>query len=170
MTEYDRDVLEIPTMNDARWSRLLAFADDVLHVSASLGLDPILDGGLAVLAHTRNSEMSIGDVDFSLDERHFSEFATALKQAKIHCEIQPWHVLQARRDDLKVEFGDTETWAKGLSGPYLRVRLGNHVVRMINRQDLHTAYKRGAEALASEPEVHEKLAKIESRLRLLEGG
>lgn len=52
-------MLEIPisTSEDERLDRLFAFAIDVLDLSANLGIDPILDGSLAVRIHTRDASI-----------------------------------------------------------------------------------------------------------------
>lgn len=168
MAQRDGYTFDVPLGQDDRLVRLLAFAEDVLDTCASVCLSPVLDGSLAVLAYSRSPELVVGDVDFSLDRAHFSVLADALTRNGIFCEIQPWLVLQARRDDLKVEFGDTETWSQGMSEPFEQVRLGDHIVRMINRGDLRISYERGANALAAAPEELDKYTKIANRLRLLE--
>lgn len=152
-----------------RFTRLLAFADDVLAVCESIGIDPILDGSLAVRTHTGDPSVEVRDIDLNCPESEFPRLKQGLDEADIFNEIQPWHVLQARRDGLKVEFGAIDVWMHGLEGPHDEARLENHVVRMVNRETLRELYQRGFDATAENPEEREKHERIASKLRLLDG-
>jgi hypothetical protein len=156
--------------DDDRWSRLVAFADDVLTGCDALGIDPVLDGSLAVRAYTQDATVTVRDIDLNCSEVDFPRLQRALGEAGIFCEIQDWHVLQARREGLKVEFGATESWLHGISGPYEALRLGNRTVRMVNREALRELYQRGFDAtagIAPECEKHEKIA---ARLQAIDAG
>jgi hypothetical protein len=140
--------------DDPRFVRLIAFAEDVLAVCEIVGLDPVMDGGLALQVHLGGGRapFAVRDVDFGCPEADFLPLERGLREAGIFCEIQPWHVLQVRRDDLKVEFGAEETWNTGITGPYERVRIGRFVVRMMHRAGLREQYRRGVEATAGDPD------------------
>lgn len=150
--------------------QLLAFADDVLRVCDSVGIKPILDGSMAVKIHTRNSSIEVRDIDFNCPEDDFSRLQQGLQEAGIFCEIQPWHVLQARRDGLKVEFGAIEFWMQGITEPFEAGELGRHTVRMVSRTALRELYQRGFDATANDPSGRENHQKIEGKLRALDAG
>lgn len=156
--------------DDDRFSRLLAFADDVLTVCEALGIDLFLDGSMAVKAFTQDPTIVVHDIDLNCSEGDFPRLRCALEEAGIFCEIQNWHVLQARRAGLKVEFGATEYWMPGISGPYETLRLGDRTVRMVNREALRELYQRGFDATAGVPSEREKHEKIAARLRALDAG
>jgi hypothetical protein len=155
---------------DERLCRLFAFAEDVLSVCDALGIDAFLDGSLAVRAYTQDPSIAVCDIDLNCSEDEFPRLRSALEEAGIVCEIQDWHVLQARREGLKVEFGATEFWMQGISGPYETLQLGNRTVRVVNREALRELYQRGFDAtagIAAEREKHEKIA---TKLRALDRG
>lgn len=156
------------TSGDDRLCRLFTFANDVLEVCDALGIEPILDGSLAVRAYTQDSEIAVRDIDFSCSEAEFPRLRRALEANGIACELRDWHVLQARRDDLKVEFGATEFWMQGIAGPYETLRIGDRAVRMVNREALRQLYQRGFDAtqdVASQRVKHEETA---AKLRALD--
>jgi hypothetical protein len=159
-----------PNPDDDRLSRLLAFADDVLTVCEVLGIDPVLDGSMAVKAFTQDPALAVRDIDLNCSEDDFPRLQRALEEAGIFCEIQDWHVLQARREGLKVEFGATEFWMQGITGPYETLQLGNRTVRMVNREALRELYLRGFDATAAITSEREKHEKIAAKLRALDAG
>ncbi|MGC4105153.1 MAG: hypothetical protein QM753_02210 [Thermomicrobiales bacterium] len=109
--------------DEPRFSHLIAFAEEVLAICVAVGVDPVLDGGLALQAHLGGAPFPVHDVDFGCPEAEFAPLERGLKAAGIFCEVQPWQVLQARREDLKVEFGATEVWNQGLDARGGRVCL-----------------------------------------------
>lgn len=157
-----------PEIPDERYCRLMAFADTVLTVCIGLGIDPLLDGSMAVRVYTEDASIIPRDIDLNCPEHDFPRFKAALDATGIFCEIQPWHVLQARRDGLKVEFGAIEHWADGLSGPDEWIRIGTHTVRMVNRASLREQYQRGLDATAADPEEREKHERMAVRLHALD--
>jgi hypothetical protein len=167
-------VLTIPDScwDDPRFARLIAFAEDVLAVCETVGIDPVMDGGLALQVHLGGALFSVHDVDFGCPEVDFPVLRRGLGSAGIFCEIQPWHVLQARRDDLKVEFGAEEVWNSDLTGPYDSVRIGRFTVRMMDREGLREQYRRGVIATADDPNdpQPEKHARIVAKLAALDAG
>jgi len=153
---------------DDRFSRLLAFADDVLAVCDALGIDPILDGSMAVKAFTQDPAITVRDIDLNCSEDEFPQLQRGLEEAGIFCEVQPWHVLQARRDGLKVEFTAVEFWMHGITGPYETLQFGDRTIRMVNREMLRELYQRGFDATAEDPSEREKHEKIAVKLWALD--
>lgn len=165
-------VREIPAScrDDPRFVRLLAFAEDVLAACETVdsSFEPVMDGGLALQVHLGGAPFAVRDVDFGCPEADFVPLQRGLEDAGIFCEIQPWHVLQARRDDLKVEFGAMEVWNQGLAGPYETVRIGRFLVRMMHREGLREQYHRGVVATADDPGQADKHAANAAKLAALD--
>lgn len=140
----------------------------MLEVCDALGIDPVLDGSLAVRACTQDAAITVRDIDLNCPEAEFPRLRRALKANGIACEVQPWHVLQARRDDLKVEFGATEVWMQDIAGPYETLRIADHAVRMVNRKALRELYLRGFHATAGDASQRAKHEEIAAKLRALD--
>lgn len=157
-----------PPPDDDRLIRLLAFTDDVLTICDTLGIDPFLDGSLAVRAYTQDSRIPVRDIDLNCSETVFLRLQRGLSVAGIYCEVQPWHVLQARRDGLKVEFGATEYWMQGITGPFETLELGTRTIRMVSREALRELYQRGYDATASNDDERDKHDRIAAKLRALD--
>lgn len=163
-------MIEVPRPRDAadRLWRLYAFAEDVLAVCDEVGVKPVMDGSLAVRAYTRDPEMTVRDVDFNCPEADFPRLHQALQAAGIFAEIQPWQVLQARRGDLKVEFGASEVWLEGITGPHETIMFGGRPVQVVNREMLRDLYRRGYEATKDDADQPDKHAAIAVKLRALD--
>lgn len=69
---------------------------------------------MAVRAFTQDLTITVRDIDLNCSEDEFPRLQHALEETGIFCEIQQWHVLQARRDGLKVEFSAIEFWMRGI--------------------------------------------------------
>jgi len=154
-------MMEESSAQDDRLGRLFTFANDVLEVCKALAIEPIRDGSLALRAYTQDSTITVHDIDFTCSEADFPRLRRALESNGICCEVREWGVLQARRDDLKVEFGATEVWMQGIAGPHGTLRLGNFSVRVVNREALRKLYQRGFDAtsgVASQRVKHEETA------------
>ncbi|HYH11880.1 MAG TPA: hypothetical protein VD789_05940 [Thermomicrobiales bacterium] len=156
--------------NEEHFSRLMAFTREVLRACDEAGVAPILDGGLAVFAYTREPGLEVRDVDFGCPESDLPRLQDALQRRGIHAEIRSWHVLQARRDDLKVEFGAVEHWNRGIPDHHERIRIAGIEFRVINVDGLREQYRRGVAntaegAVDSDPVKHRASSE---KLRLLD--
>ncbi len=169
ITAYAEAETDMSKQADDRVSQLLAFANDVLTVCDALGIDPVLDGSMAVRAFTQDLTITVRDIDLNCSEDEFPRLQRVLEETGIFCEIQDWHVLQARRDGLKVEFSAIEFWMDGISGPYETLQVGNRAVRMVSRGALRELYQRGFDATAGVVSEREKHEKIAAKLRALDG-
>ncbi len=163
------EVTTIPA-NQEHFTRLMAFAHEVLNVCDEAGVEPMLDGGLAVFAYTRNPALEVRDVDFGCPESDLPRLCRALQRRGIHCEIQSWHVLQARRDRLKVEFGAFEHWNRGIPRDHEVMQIAGIEFRVLGLDGLREQYRRGvvntAEgAIDSDPVKHQA---SREKLRLLD--
>ena len=159
-----------PPTNHEHFSRLMAFAREVLDACDEVSIEPVLDGGLAMFAHTQDPAMEVRDVDFSCSESDFPRLRQVLQRRGIHCEIRDWHVLQARREGLKVEFGAVEHWNRGIPNHHTWTRIGGIEFRMISFEGLREQYRRGVENSA-EGAVDSDVPKhraMKEKLRLLD--
>lgn len=150
--------------------RLIAFAREVLDACDQASVAPILDGSLAVFAYTQNPALEVHDVDFGCLESDFPRLQAALLGKGIACKIWPWHVLQARRDELKIEFDATEHWNRGIPDDHDAALITGIAFRMISFDGLREQYRRGAEntaenAVDSDLPKHQAIAR---KLRMLD--
>jgi hypothetical protein len=163
------DVTTTPGNGD-HFQRLMAFAREVLDACDEAGVEPVLDGSLAVFAYTQDPSMEVHDVDFSCSESVFPRLCRALNERGIHCEIRSWHVLQARRDGLKAELGAVEHWNRGIPDGRETARIGDIEFQIIGSDGLREQYRRGLENTAngapdSDVPKHRRIAE---KLRLLD--
>ena len=156
--------------NQKHFNELTAFAREVLAVCDEVGVKPILDGSLAVFAYIRDPTMEVHDVDLNCPESQFPRLRRALQWRDIRCEIRSWHVLQARRDGLKVEFGSIEHWMCDIPVHHELVRIAGIEFRVVTLDGLREQYRRGLEntadkAVDSDPVKHRAM---KEKTRLLD--
>lgn len=121
----------------------MSFAKEVLAVCDEIGLTPILDGSLAVFAYTLDANMEIHDVDLNCSETYFPRLQHALLKRGIDSKVTDWHVLQVRRNDLKVEFGATEHWMHGIADTHANLKIMDVKFVMVSLDGLRELYLRG---------------------------
>jgi len=92
--------------------------------------------------------MAVHDVDLACSEREFPRLGRALRAKGIVHELRPWHVLQARKHNLKVEFASMEHWMVDLPEGCDTVMIGGCVFKMVSLPGLRELYRRGLEATA----------------------
>jgi hypothetical protein len=134
--------------NREHFVALWAFFVDVLAVCDALGVEPVVNASLAVLAHTGCADLEVHDVDLSCPEAAFDPIVAAFGGTDVVSDVREWHVLELHRGALKVEFDAAEVWMQGVDGPHCELAHGSARVRMVNREDLATLYARGVAACA----------------------
>lgn len=161
--------LSVVPKNATHFALLISFAQEVLAACDQIGLTPVLDGSLAVLAYAGDPAMEVHDVDFSCPESRFPQLQQALESLGIECQIKSWHVLQARRGDLKIEFGATEHWNQGIPDRYETVKVGDVTFKMVSLDGLRELYWRGLidSAEKDDDSNRKKHRTYEEKLRLL---
>jgi hypothetical protein len=102
--------------------------------------------------------MSVNDIDLACSELAFPKLCRALEAKGIACELKEWHVLQARRDDLKVEFDSIEYWMEGLTQEGHTLIVGGCQFQVVSLNTLRELYRRGLEDTAGQGD-HEDRAK-----------
>lgn len=147
--------------------RLLEFCREILDVCSDVGLTPVLSGSLSVLAYTQAQGMSINDIDLACSEQQFARLGRALDSKGIAHQVREWHVLQARRDDLKVEFDSIEFWMADLPQDYDTLVVDGIRFTVVSLSSLRELYRRGLEATAGDEAEAAKHRAIASKYEAL---
>jgi hypothetical protein len=164
--------LDIQPRNREYFARLLEFTRDILGVCESLQIEPVASGSLAVLLYTKDQGIEVHDIDLSCSESDFPRLLAALAGQGIAGSVTEWHVLQARRDDLKVEFDSREYWMKDLPERYVVAQVADLQIKVVNKGTLVELYRRGLEATADSGEaanpqkqesIRDKLTRLAAR-------
>ena len=134
--------------NREHFARLLEFCKEIIGICNDLGITPVLNGSLAVFGYTRDQTMRVNDIDLACSEREFPRLSRALAARGIACELKEWHVLQARKDDLKVEFDSMEYWMADLPEDYDTLVIGGCAFKVVGLASLRELYRRGLEETA----------------------
>ncbi len=153
--------------NSEHFARLLAFCQEVMAICHDLDIVPVLSGSLAVFGYTRNPALRVNDVDLACSERDFPRLGQALAARGIPHQVKAWHVLQARQDDLKVEFDAMEYWMAGLPEDYDRLVIGGCAFNVVGLSSLRELYRRGLEATAKDEANRAKHAAIAAKYEAL---
>lgn len=132
--------------NPRHVTRLLAFAREILAICHTLEITPILSGSLAVFAYTQDSTLCVNDLDLACSESDFPRLGRALESHGTTVVYKPWHVLQARRDELKIEFDAVEYWMADLPVEVETLRVAGCTFEMVSLPALRELYKRGLDA------------------------
>ena len=154
--------------NREKFVRLMAFLSDVLDVCETIGVEPVLDGSLAVFLYTKNQDIIVNDIDFSYPEKHYPKIESALSQSGFQTQIQEWHVLQVRKEDLKIEFGDADFWYPGVPiehQDYLEV--GRHKVKILKLDSLIAFYEIGLKNLKPDKDKQAKYQDVKKKYEML---
>ena len=136
--------------NGEYFARLLTFGQEVIAICNDLGIAPLLSGSLAVFGYTQNQAMRVNDIDLACSEQEFPRLSQALVAKGIIHELKAWRVLQARRDDLKVEFDSLEYWMTNLPEDYDILLIDGCVFKVVGLASLKEMYRRGLEETANQ--------------------
>jgi len=136
--------------NKEHFSRLLRFCKEVIAICNNLNIAPVLNGSLAVFGYTQSQAMRVNDIDLACSELEFPRLSRALDAEGIAHEVKAWHVLQARRDNLKVEFDSMEYWMSDLPEDYDTLMIGGCAFKVVGLSSLRELYRRGLEATAGQ--------------------
>ena len=142
--------------NKEHFSKLLELCEEIINVCEQLGVEPVLSAGLAVFAYTKDQEMEVNDIDLSCSESDFPKIREALEARGIKCKVTGWHVLQVRRNNLKVEFDSREYWMKDLSENYEVLKVGNLQLKVVSLDNLKELYRKGLENTRGKDDVTNK--------------
>ena len=143
-------VIEGLPRNRDKFVRLIRFLKPVLEICTRLGIDPVVNGSLAVFAYTQNHDLDVNDIDLAISEADFERLRAALEADGISCSLREWHVLQVESDDLRVDFDSIEYWHKDLPIERDTLRLDAATVSVVSLPVVKTLYRRGLEATASQ--------------------
>ena len=158
--------------NAEHFARLISFAREILAACDQIGLTPVLNGSLAVLAYTGDPSIEVHDIDLSCSEARFPQVQQALESMGIECRVKSWRVLQAFRGDLKIEFDSAEHWMHGIPERHEMMRVGDVQFCMVGVDGLRELYRRGLVDTAGQEDdssrrkhraIKEKLLLLDSR-------
>ncbi len=138
-------MIEVTTSpsNEQHFLALMSFARDVLALCDDVGITPFLDGSLAVFAYTQDSSLEVHDIDLNCSESDFPRLHQALNMNGFASKVTDWHVLQVRRNGLKVEFGATEYWMQGITDDREVLEINGVRFLMVSVDSLRELYRRG---------------------------
>jgi hypothetical protein len=153
--------------NREHFARLLEFCKEVVAICSDLDIVPVLNGSLAVFGYTRSQAIRVDDIDLACSELEFPRLSQALDAKGIAHELKEWHVLQARKDDLKVEFDSMEYWMAGLSEDYDTLMIDGYAFKVVGLSGLRELYRRGLETTASDEANRAKHSAIAEKYEIL---
>lgn len=155
--------------NKEKVIRLLDFLSEILGICKYINVYPILDGSLAVFLYSQNEQITVNDIDLTYSERYFPKILKALSSQGFNTEIKEWHVLQCRKDAMKVEFGDPDYWYPNVPieiGDYLEFE--NNKIGILKFESLVRYYEIGSKNLQKElPEKQQKYEDVKKKLKIL---
>jgi len=143
--------------NKDKFVRLIDFFKDVLDICKPLGVEPIVDGSLAVFAYSSNHEIEVNDVDTSIHEDDFPRVIKVLEERRIEYKLKEWHVLQVLKDDLKVELGSLEFWLKETPTEVETLKINGHDVQMLTLGRLKDFYRGAMETRLKGTDPNDKI-------------
>ena len=161
--------LDVRPRNREHFAQLLEFTREILGICESLGIEPVASGSLVVLLYTKDEGIDVHDVDLSCSESDFPRLLAALAERGIAGSVTDWRVLQARRNDLKVEFDSQEYWMKDLPEDHVIAEVAGVQLNVVGKAALVELYRRGLDATADSAEavdlqkqrsIRDKLARL----------
>lgn len=139
--------------NQEHWTELQSFACEIIAICADLAIVPVLSGSLAVFAYTRQA-IPVNDIDLACSEADFPRLSAALTGQGIRTTLKAWHVLQAWRGALKVEFDAWEYWMADLPTTEAdTLVIDGLTCRMVCLSNLKELYRRGLVATAGQEDA-----------------
>ncbi len=127
--------------NKEKFVKLIEFFKTILDICEELNINPVINGSLAVFAYTKNKGMTVNDIDLSISEAEYPKIMSALEEKGIKYKLRERHVLEALKDDLRIGFGSSERWSKGLPTNYETLQIDNYKIKMLSRAGLIKQYK-----------------------------
>ncbi len=140
--------LVVEPANRENFNELWPLCVDALEIVRSLGVEPVMNASMAVLAYCQDPTLEVHDIDLSCSGAYFDAISELAATRQIDCELQEWGVLELHRGHVKVEFDEAEQWMQGLRGDTETVLIRSTEVTMVSRADLATLYQRGVDAYA----------------------
>lgn len=154
--------------NKDKFARLIDFLIEVLDVCKDINIQPVLDGSLAVFLYSQNNDIVVNDIDLSHPEKDYPKIESALIKSGFNAKIQEWHVLQVRKDNLKVEFGDTDFWYPDVQiehQDYLEV--DKHKLKILKLDSLISFYGIGLNNLKLDKDKQQKYHEVKAKYEML---
>lgn len=162
-------ILNDSPKNKDKYIRLIGFFEEILKICNELSIVPIVDGSLAVFAHTKSQNLEINDIDVSVPEDKFPVLIKIFEERKINYKPKEYHVLQVLKEDLKIEFGSQEYWLKNLPLDLETLQIGEIAVKVLSLDSLTRLYELAMRDRAKKlnPSDDVKYLRLKSKLDLL---
>ena len=159
-------LIKIYPANKEFFIRLKTFCGEILDICKDIRINPIVYGGLAYFAYTKDENYSIKDIDFLIPESSFKKIIKVLEKKKIRYHYSTkWHVLQILKGDLKIELDSIDFWQKDLKIKLRNFDFNGLKVKAINLGNLKSVYKHAAEVSEDKPQQHSKRFDVLNKLK-----
>lgn len=160
--------LTVLPANPESFKRLLKFAKKVLEICERHSVSPIVYGGLAYFAHTRDQSLPVQDLDLLVPEEAFSDLVLELKNIDgVTFVQQPWHSIEVSKGDLKIDFDSAEHFLHPRSHGVVIVDVQGAVFSILNKDALASIYQEALDNMPNDKELDEKRAKYLKKLNNL---
>ncbi len=143
--------------NKKLFNRLIDFCKEIIDICDKQNIEPIVYGSLAVFIYTRNTKMSVNDIDMLIKEKDFAKIIKVLKEREIKYNYnKKWHMLQILRDDLKIEFDSIDFWQKDLPQNFQELDFYGKKLKILSLNTLKNIYKKASGVSQDNPEGNKK--------------
>jgi len=140
--------------NKKYFIRLKQFAQQVLDACKELKITPIVWGGLAYFAYTKDRLTVIHDIDFLVPDNAIKKIMKRLKEKGIKCNcLADWHSLVVSKKDLRIEFDPIKWYHKGPK-KFREFDFNGLRVKVIGLDSLIKMYKRASKVSKDKPGQH----------------
>ena len=142
--------------NKNHFIKLKKFAQRIFDICKELEIKPVLWGGLAYFAYTKERDYIIKDMDLLVPARSIKKIINILKKRKIkHMYLEDWHSLIISQGNLKVELDPIEWYYSGRKR-FQKCDFDGFIVDMVNLNSLIKMYERASKVSQDKPEQHKK--------------
>ena len=156
--------IKVYPANKSHFVRLLAFSKKIVAICKELGITPVVWGGLAYFAYTKDKSWNAHDIDFLIPGKDIQKVIKILKNRKIDYEYvpEPWNSLIIKDRELIVELDPIEHYHnKGCE--FKDFKFEKIPFKAVSLEALKKMYKHASEVSKDKPEQHLK------RLNALKG-
>ncbi len=148
-------VIDTYPTNKEHYLKLLAFAKEVVEKLRAEGIGPVLWGGLAYFAYSRDESYNVSDMDLLIPEKQLSLALRTLKESPWTVDyIDGWDSIVVRKSQLRVELDPLERYCKSRDFALASFPSLSLSIPIVSLDELVAIYKRAAERSEDKPEAH----------------
>jgi len=142
--------------NKIHFIRLKKFVQEILDILKELKIKPVLWGGLAYFAYTKNRNYIIKDIDFLIPDKSIKKVMKILKEKKIKYKYLPdWHSLIVSKRNLRIEFDPIERYYKWTKN-FNKFNFNGLILKVVKLKDLIKMYEYASKVSQDKPKQHFK--------------